>query len=212
MGMSLPLSKYLVSVSVFLLIANWIVAGNFKNKWMIGHQRKSLLLILSVLLVYCLGMIYTENSEDGLKRILSLMPLMAMTVILGTERPISRSELKVVLLAFVFAVCISSVISIGHYYGWFNRDISDIRQISVFISHLLLSLMVNMAIILLLYMVFYKYFATSKTENVFYLTLAAGLIYFIFLLKSFLGITVFVIFFPLFLFYWFLVLQGLYTH
>ncbi|MBN2275541.1 MAG: O-antigen ligase family protein [Bacteroidales bacterium] len=199
LGVSLPLSKYVISVSLFLLATNWILEGNLRNKVLQIWHRKSILLLVSVMLVYLAGMLYTENVTHGMKRILSFVPLIALSIILGTNGSFSRREIKYILLAFVLAVCISSFFSIGNYYGWFQRVISDIREISVFISHLQLSLMVNLAIIILLYLIFYDHFNRSGGEIILYAILAVWLVFFVFFLRSFLGITVFIIVFPAFL-------------
>jgi hypothetical protein len=199
LGASLPLSKYVISVSLFLLAINWFLEGNLRQKFLQVWRRKSILLLISVVLIYLAGMLMTENTVQGMKRILSLMPMLALGIILGTTQPVSRKELRFILLIFVAAVCVSSVISVGNYYGWFERTISDIREISVFISHLQLSLMVNFAIIILLYLIFYEYFSKTPGNIIFYTVLTVWLIFFVFFLRSFLGITVFVIVFPAFL-------------
>jgi len=63
----------------------------------------------------------------------------------------------------------------------------------------LLSLMVNVAILILLYMIFYDYFSKTTGEIAVYAVLMLWLIFFVFFLRSFLGITVFIIVFPAFL-------------
>ncbi len=199
LGASLSLSKYVISVSVFLLAINWFLEGNLKQKFIRVWRRKSIFMLVTVLLVYFLGMLITENTDQGIKRILSIMPMLALGIILGTTKPVSRSELKFILLVFVAAVCVSSIISVGNYYSWFERTINDIREISVFITHLQLSLIVNFAIIILLYLIFYDYFSKTPGEIILYTMLSAWLVFFIFFLRSFLGITVFIIVFPAFL-------------
>jgi hypothetical protein len=200
MGICLPLSKYLVSVSIFLLIVNWITEWDFRNKFSRIYHRKSILILLSILLIYLAGMLYTENHEEGFKRILSFMPVPALTIILGTLKPISKKELKFILIAFVGAVCVSSLISVCNFFGWFTeKTITDIREISVFIPHLYLSLMVNIAIVILLYLVFFDYFNNATREKIVFLVMLSWLVFFVFFLRSFLGITIFVIVFSLFL-------------
>lgn len=193
------MSKYVVSMSVLLLAANWFLEGGLRNKFLQVWRRKSIFLLVSVLLVYLAGMLITENTDQGLKRMLSFMPLPALGIILGTtERP-SRREMKFILQVFVAAVCVSSFISFGNYFGWFENTISDIRDISRLITHLHLSLMVNFAIVVLLYFLFYDYFNKTSAERVLYAVLTAWLIFFVFFLRSFLGITVFIIVFPVFI-------------
>jgi hypothetical protein len=199
LGACLSLSVYVISVSVFLLVANWLLEGNLKSKFLQVYRRKSLLLLVSVFLLYLLGMAWTENTMEGAKRILSLMPFIAMTVILGTTKPVSRKELKFILLVFIAATFVSSFLGVGRYYGWFGPVITDIREISMFVYIGYLALMGNFAILILLYFIFFDYFGKTTGEIVVYVVLTVLFVFFIFFLRSVMGIVVFFTVIPAFL-------------
>ncbi|MBN1413637.1 MAG: O-antigen ligase family protein [Bacteroidales bacterium] len=202
MGGCLPLSKYVLTLSMFFLSLNWLAEGNFRFKLNRFKKQKSLWLILSVFLVYILGMIYTEkeNLWFGVKRIVNILPMLALPVILGTGSSFSRRELKFVFIFYCLAVWIASLISLSVYFGWAGPSMEDIRDISIFISHLHFSIIVDFAIFILLYMVFFDHFEVKGYEKAAYSLLAIWLIVFVFILRSFLGITIFVILFPVALF------------
>jgi hypothetical protein len=199
LGACLSLSVYVISVSVFLLVANWLLEGNLKSKFIRVYRRKSLLLLVSIFLFYLLGMAWTENIMDGIKRILSLMPFLAMTVILGTTEPVSRKELKFILLVFITATFISCFLGVGKYFGWFGQTITDIREISMFIYIGYLALMGNVAVLILLYFIFFDYFRITTGEIVGYTLLIVLFVFFIFFLRSVMGIVVFLTVIPTFL-------------
>jgi hypothetical protein len=199
LGASLSLSVYVISVSVFLLIGNWLLEGNLKSKFIRVYRRKSLLLLVSIFLLYLIGMVWTENVLDGAKRILSMMPFLAMTVILGTTKPLSRKELKFILVVFVTATFVSCFLGVGKYFGWFGNKITDIREISMFIYIGYLALMGNFAILILLYFIFYDYFSKTTGEIVVYAILIVWFVFYIFFLRSVMGIVIFFIVIPSFL-------------
>jgi hypothetical protein len=199
LGACLSLSVYVISVSVFLLVANWLVEGNLKSKFLQVYCRKSLLLLTSIFLLYLLGMAWTENVLEGAKRILSLMPFMAMTVILGTTAPVSRKELKFILLVFITSTFVSCILGVGKYFGWFGPAFNDIREISIFIYIGYLALMANFAILILLYFIFFDYFSKTTGEIVLYVILIAFFVFFIFFLRSVMGIVIFFVVIPAFL-------------
>jgi hypothetical protein len=199
LGACLSLSVYVISVSVFVLVANWLLEGNLAHKFLQIYRRKSLFLLLSIFLLYVLGMAWTENLMDGTKRILSLMPFVAMTIILGTTPPVSKKELKFILLVFIIATFISSFLGLGKYFGLFGPAITDIREISMFIYIGYLALMVNFAILILFYFIAYNYFRATIREIISYSILIVLFVFFIFFLRSLMGIVVFFIVFPVFL-------------
>jgi hypothetical protein len=199
LGACLSLSVYGISVSVFLLVANWFLEGNLKIKFLHVFHRKSLLLLVSIFFLYALGMVWTENVQEGAKRILSLMPFVAMTIILGTTIPISRKELKFILLVFIAAAFVSCFLGVGRYFGWFGTAITDIREISMFVYIGYLALMGNFAILILLYFIFFDYFGKTSGEMMVYAILIMLFVFYIFFLRSVMGIAVFFIVFPAFL-------------
>ena len=58
---SLPLSVFTTSVFQIVLLANWMTEGRFGEKWSVFRGRKSLWLILSIYLVFLVGLTYTSD-------------------------------------------------------------------------------------------------------------------------------------------------------
>ena len=63
---SLPLSIYTTSMFQLILLGNWIFEGRFAEKWVMFRERKSIWLILSVYLVFLIGLIYTSDFDYAL--------------------------------------------------------------------------------------------------------------------------------------------------
>jgi hypothetical protein len=200
LGACLPLSIFGISFSLIVLISNWVLEADFKSKFSQLVKCKSVWLVLSILLLYIIGLLYTEDINYGIKRIKVLLILMTVNLVLGTMKPLSKKELKFIFQVFLAAVFFASLISVGNYCGIFGHKIEDIREISMFIYNSYFSLMINFSIILTLYyFILFEFQNKSLSELIIYVFLCIWFTFFIFFLRSFLGITVFFIVIPVFL-------------
>ena len=121
---SLPLSVFTTSMFQIVLLANWMLEGRFGEKWSIFRGRKSLWLIFSIYMVFLAGLIYTSDFTYAFHDLKIKLPLMVLVVIMGTTPPVSREQMKWILLALVAGVLIGSLASISVLAG-----IIDIRVI-----------------------------------------------------------------------------------
>lgn len=183
----LPLSPYFLSVSQFLLGLNWIAEGGFKNKWKTIKQNKALWLFLLLPLVHILWLINTTDFAYALHDLKIKVPLLILPLIIGTSQPLSSKQLKIVLNFFVAAVMAASFICTAIYLGAGNYDITDVRQISVFVSHIRFSLMVVFSLVVLL---FYLCLDITKLANLYlwiYIGSMLWLLFFLVILQSMTG-------------------------
>jgi hypothetical protein len=191
---SLPLSIYFTSVAEIILLANWILEGKFARKGRILRQRKSILLISGLYIIHLLGVLYSdpENLEYLLGDLKIKLLLLVLPVVIGTSDPFNWKELKTILLLFCLATLSSTLISFGIFLGIIPYEYYDFREISIFISHIRLALMVNLSIFILIYYIFNR-----KSEKRFSKRLIAvatlsifWFIFFLILLKSLTGIVI----------------------
>jgi len=81
----LPLSKYLLSISQFLLLLNWLAEGKFREKVRSLRKNPAILVFGSMLLLYLAGMLYTTHADTGWSRVKNALPLMALPMIILYE-------------------------------------------------------------------------------------------------------------------------------
>ncbi len=209
----LPLSKYLLSISQFLLAVNWLAEGKFKQRFRIFSMKPEILLFASVFLVYSAGYVFSENRSTGLSMVKYALPLLLVPVVMGTAEPLSRATVKHLLLLFTGAVTAASVVCIVHYKIHGIPAGGNFRDISVFMPHIRFALEVDFAIFILLYFVFYP--GSGLTGNGKYglipglkirvyekVLFGAGILYlsgFLFFLRSVTGIAIFMILGALFI-------------
>jgi len=190
---SLPFSVYMMSVSQFILAINWLLEGRFIKKFQILKERKSILLLICVYIVHVLGLLYTSNYDYAFHDLRIKAPLFILPLIIGTSQPLCFKHFKILILFLVAAVTVNSFISILVLMGYTNYEIHEVRNISIFISHIRYSLLINIAIFSLAYFIAKKGIIKYKAEKYFYLICGIWLIVFLFILQSLTGIAVFFI-------------------
>ncbi len=188
---SLPLSPYLTSVSQFILAGNWILENKFKSKFNQLTNNNGILIFLVIFFIHLIGLIYTTDLEYAFHDIKIKIPLLILPIIIGTSDKLNYKQLKILLLFFIAAITVNTFISSAVLLGLINYKITDIRYISIFISHIRFSLLINVAIFSLAYFFFLD--KINKKENIIYPILIIWLVTFLFVLQSITGIIVFLI-------------------
>ncbi len=197
LAVSLPVSIFFTSVAEILLTANWLAEGRFKEKYTLFRQKKSLWFIVSVYVVFLIGMFYTTDYNWGFHDLKIKLPLLVLPLVIGTSEKISRKQLKIILFLFVASVVVSSFISTYIYLGFSKREILDVRNISIFISHIRFSLMVAFSILVLIYYLLYDQNLSVLTwVKITYIILMFWLLVFLIILQSLTGIVVLLIILP----------------
>ncbi len=148
---AIPLSNYVMSMMLLFITANWLIEWDFKAKWQRLKENRSILLALLFMLVFSLGFIRADDFAVALDYWVTKLPLfMAPVLFVSSQRP-NHKELNFILLCFILSVLYASVFSTIFYV---SHEVQDIREISVFISHIRFSLCIDVAIVLLLYYAF----------------------------------------------------------
>ncbi len=184
MLISLPLSRFGLSVAQFALLGNWLLEGDFKRKCKDIIWNKPALVLISLFILHVIGLIYTSDFEYAFKDLRIKLPILALPVILATTKPLDNKKFDILLLLYIGAVIAGTFISFG---VLLTKDISDIREISPFISHIRLSLNVCIAIFFSGYFAFFKFKNKIKLQFGFLITIF-WLITFLFIIESVTGV------------------------
>lgn len=190
---SLPLSIFTTSVAEIILVANWLIERNFKEKWQIIKSRKSLLIIGSIYLIHLIGLINTQDFNYAFHDLKIKLPLLVLPLVIGTSPALERIQLKWILVFFTCAVLAGTIISASVLFNIVPYQFSDVREISLFVDHIRFSLLINIAIFSLLYIILSGEFKLMKWEYIAYTLVSAWLILFLVMLQALTGLFVFVI-------------------
>jgi hypothetical protein len=110
--------------------------------------------LISLYFLHVIGLFYTTDFNYALKDLRIKLPLLALPVIFATTKTLEAKKIDLLLLMHMGAVMVASFISFGIL---LTQDISDIRDVSPFISHIRLSLNVVLAIFFAGYFIFFRY-------------------------------------------------------
>jgi O-antigen ligase len=191
-AISLPLSKFLTSIGIFLLAAVWLSEGKFRKKYQMSIESYLLPVFLCIYLVHILWLFYSTDFKYGLHDLQMKLPLLVFPIIMTTIEPLGLKQRRLLMGFFMLALFVSAIIGICILSGFGRKAITDAREISVFISHIRLSLMVNMGIFCGAWMLMNSGERLFRKENFVIVFLIVILAAFIFLLKSLTGIIVFI--------------------
>ena len=199
---SLPLSVFVMSVSQFILLTNWIIEGDFRRKWSVLKKRKSLWAFFLIILIHFLGLFYTFDYQTGFHDIQIKIPLLIVPLIVGTSKQLDIFSIKKIMLFFSGAVLLSSLISVGLLYNFTPAltlykivkhkqfVLTNIRDISIFIAHIRLSLLVLTSIASLIYFSFISEIKGNFIHRLISLILVFWFACFLVILSSFTGLVI----------------------
>jgi hypothetical protein len=191
-AIGLPVSEFLMSVGQLILAGNFFLEGHIVEKAKRFWNNKTAVLLSSVLLMHLLGLLYTSDVEYGLKDIRIKAPLLILPVIIGCAEPLSKQLFNWLMAIFVATVVVSTFISMGVYHGVIHTKlpITDIRDISIFISHIRFSLLICFSVFITAWYIFYE---TSITQKFLLTAVVVWLMIFLTILDSLTGIVVLII-------------------
>ncbi len=204
----IPVSTFGMSVCQFMIVFYFIFTGDFRVKWKIIKTNTALHIFLIIYLVHLLGLIYTSsqgfgsNGYNALRDLRIKLPLIILPVLFACLPPFNFRQLKWIIYFFSLSLWISSIISVLVLYGFTPVEISEIREISLFTSHIRMSLFVNTSIFMGGFLLMEESHRLSPIER---RIIALGLswfLFFLFVLKAFTGIIIFVVMLGLSLLYW----------
>lgn len=182
----MPLSKFLMSLSQIILICNWLLEGDLKRKTTSFFKNKAALVLTSLFLLHLLGLFYTSDFDYALKDIRIKLPLLVLPLVLSTSEHLTLKIKEAVLQIFILAVITGTIISTLILYDVIHRPMLDIRQASIFISHIRFALLICVAFFSCIY------FTKSSAKNemkLLYSVISLWFLVFLFMMESITGIS-----------------------
>ena len=177
---SLTVSKLWMSLFVFFTGINWIIEGNFAEKYRRLKTQSTIFFISGVYLVFLIWFLFPNPSKHGADYLLAKLPLLLYPLVISTSQPFSGKRLRIILWSYILTVF--AVTCIGVTYYLFEEPLSDLREISPFISLIRFALSVVLSIFILLILVH------EKTINRLSYLLIAWFIAYLLISKSITGL------------------------
>lgn len=144
---AIPVSKAATSIGMFLMAIAWIVQWNWKEKAaMFKWNKRLVLLLVPLFLVFVFGLIHSENINYALKDLKIKVPFFILPILFSTSFPLKRVHIITVLVLMSVSAIAATIIGyIGYQINSSNtKEIINLRTISPFISLIRLSLILSM--------------------------------------------------------------------
>jgi len=182
MIVSIPLSRYMMSVSQFtlsgVLILEFVSLSQFRNyikrypvyihiflivpvliygilKSIAGifraffrKENMPAIVFASLYVLHLLGLLFTVDFDYAFKDLRIKLPLLVLPVILSVSDALDWKKFRILMLFFVASVLVGTFVST---FILITRDIDNLRDISIFISHIRFSLLISIAMFTLAY-------------------------------------------------------------
>lgn len=179
MAIGLPVSEFLMSLSIMILALAWIVNGPKKFQWLAFKENKLAWTGVVLFIIPFVSLLWTSNYEYSFHDLRIKLPLLLVPFFIASYA-ISNRQFYILLALFVGSTFVGSLIIFINYYLNLRGNLENIRDLSIFISHIRFSLIIDICIFILLYAAF----KWRNRYSLIALALAAWFIYFIFFLGS----------------------------
>lgn len=143
---SIAFNDLLMSILSLLTALNWVMEWNWREKWQRVKAHPSAIVSFAFLFVFCLGFIRADQTSVAFDNLISKLLLFLAPVIVTSSQALTRRQLRIVSGAFVLSVTVASIVNFIYF---LTHNIVDIREISIFISHIRFALCIDIALILL---------------------------------------------------------------
>lgn len=173
-----------MSVSQIILGANWLLEGNYSEKFRRFANNRAAWYFTGIFFVHVIGLLWSTDLEYGIFNDLKdKLPTLTLTFLVVSSRPLSTQKVYSLLWLFSITVFVTSIVGLFVYY---QSGLLDPRKAMPFISHVYFSMMVVFVIVLL------PWLTHRATNNRWFILLSylavCWLIIYIFILSAVTGI------------------------
>jgi hypothetical protein len=150
-AIGLPWSKIPLSLATMLLGLNVILLNDWKKVFSVWFSNKILLFLIAFVAFEWLSLLWSSNLTYGLDDVRRKLPLLVLPLCISVI-PLTKVQWKWVALFFLGSLFITTGINYAFYAKWIgNKTYLDYRNISLFISHIRLALLVVAGIVICIF-------------------------------------------------------------
>ena len=186
-ALGLPLSTVLMSVGQFVLAAAWLLSPNLAKRAKAALSNPENLLMMGLWGIHALWLINSNDLGYGWHDLQKKLPLLLLPLFLGAGTMLSPTERNRALWLFVVACVAGSVAGVADAFVFDGRGLADRREMSLFVSHIRMSLMVCVAILFSVQQGVEHWKTWPKIQLVMVLISGLWLFYYLVLIESFNG-------------------------
>ncbi len=190
---ALPLSNFFMSFGTFWIFGAWFLdiitdlarKKSFKNRWAGLTKSTEGKLIVSLYLFTLAGLLWSTDFKYAFWDLRVKLPIFAIPILLLTQKALNKNEIKAVCGFYILGLIIAVTWCLFIYLHIIPHDYKDVREISVFISHIRFSLMLVLGICIAFYVTWHQ-----PMGKVFSILISLYFVAFLYILESMTGFIV----------------------
>lgn len=186
-ALGLPLSTVLMSVGQFVLAAAWLLSPNLRQRAKATFSRPENVMMMGLWAIHALWLFNSADLAYGWHDLQKKLPLLLIPLFLGAGSPLSVAEHGRVLWLFVVACVAGSLAGVADAFVFDGRGLTDRREMSLFVSHIRMSLMVCVAILVIGQQLVDNWRSWPLVQRATVLATGLWLFYYLVLIESFNG-------------------------
>jgi hypothetical protein len=145
-------SKALLSIGILLGLLNLLLECNYKALFNSLRSNRLFLLIAGLFLLHLLGMFWTENYSEGWDDVRMKTSLITISLIVFAKPAlISMYRDRLLNLLLIALLLITSINTLTYFQFFVNRYYGDMRELSLFGSHIRFGILVAFGVAIAIY-------------------------------------------------------------
>ena len=148
--LGLLLGRFPGSLPMVIMGANWLLEGGFENKWKALKNNVLFYSLIALFLLYLLGLFYATHVGNAIEEIRIALPMIALPLMVLSSGPIGKAEVKWTLIGLIVGCFLNTLWCF--IYGFVLHHVEEGRNLSRFMSHIRLGMLIDLAIMACVYL------------------------------------------------------------
>lgn len=145
-------SRAMISIGFISFMANWILEGNYSDKWHTLKSNRAGMIISAIFFIHLIGMLNTQNISYGMGELRVKLPLLLPLFYGSSKKLIKAIKPDYFLYLFIAAALFASIISFLKFeYTYDYQTVEDLNRMALVGENIQLSLFINLSIFSSLY-------------------------------------------------------------
>lgn len=189
-SLTLVWGNFPLTLSACFLFALWLFEGDYKQKFSHLFTSTAALFFLIISFVVFSWALFQLPHPQAYKDILENAPLLVFAFVMGSKERVSVVQMHSILVVFVLSITANTLFNYT-YFIFNSLEYDDVRNASLFMSYIRLSLYTLIGIVITIYYLFYhKHLHISKKQRIVLWCCFIWLLFFVLFLGSITGYVV----------------------
>ncbi len=148
--LGLLLGRFPGSLPMVIMGANWLLEGGFTQKWKLLKNNVLFYVLISLFLLYVVGLLYSSHVDNAIEEIRIALPMLALPLMVLSSAPIGKAEIRYTCMALILGCVLNTLWCL--IYGFVLHHIEEGRNLSRFMSHIRLGMLIDLAFLACVYL------------------------------------------------------------